>query len=49
MVVGDPVISISGILSQQERLGKEQMTVRDPDDFPFRLSRRGRPAVGGLV
>lgn len=49
MVVGDAVISISGILSQQERLDKQQMTARDPDDFLSRLSRRGRPGVGDLV
>lgn len=40
MVVGDPVISISGVLSKQERLDKQQMTARDPDDFALRLSKR---------
>lgn len=32
MVAGDSVISISGILSQQEGLDKEQVTARDLDD-----------------
>lgn len=49
MVVGDPVISISGVLSKQERLDKQQMTARDPDDFPVRLSNRKGQVIGDLV
>lgn len=49
MVVGCSVINVSGILSEQERLDKQQVTARDPDDFPFRLSRRETPVVGDVV
>lgn len=49
MAVGDSVISISGIPSQQERLDKQRVTARDSDGFPFRLSRRKGQLVGDLV
>jgi len=49
MIVGDSVISISDTLSQQERLDKQRVTARDPDDFPFRLSSRKGQVVGDLV
>lgn len=47
MVAGDSVISISGILSQQEGLDKEQVTARDLDDCSD--SRRKGQVVGDLV
>lgn len=49
MAVGDSVINIAGIQSQQERLDKQRVTARDPDGFPFRLSSKKGQLVGDLV